>query len=340
MTGRSSPGRRAATMAIAVVLIVGGCASDDATEPFAAVTIVDGLDRPTQLAITDDGWFVAQLNGGEDDAAGQIVRLDPTDLAASPVVVLDGLDKPTGVAVFAGDLWVMEQRRLTRGPLDGSDRTVVVDDMAFNGRSQGTLTVDGDRLLFDTSGSQRTGTGPAGSPTETSGVLWSIDADGAITNVGWGFKHAYAHVRDGNGVLWTTEMSDGSFDDVRALDELVAVDEGSNHGWPSCVDDNRPVGESGVDRPCDGVPRSQATFAAGATPTGLAVAPWDSSQLVVALWVERSIVAVPLDPSAAPAQPVTIVTEVFERPQHLVADGDRLLVTDHEAGTIVELTSR
>lgn len=322
---------------LAMVVAAAACGRDDPLAPFSAVTVVSGLDRPTQLALTDDGWFVAQLNGAEGDGTGQILRIDPTDLAAAPVVVLDGLMKPTGVAVFAGELWVMEERRLTRGPIAGGDREVVVDDMVFNGRSQGTLTVDGDRLLFDTSGSSRTGTGPGGSPTDNSGVVWAVDADGVIANIGWGFKHAYALVRDSDGVLWATEMSDGSYDGVGAADEVVALMEAENHGWPACVGDNRFVAEAGLADACDGVPRSQVTFAPGATPTGIAVAPWDPAQLVVALWVEQRIVSVPADPDLARTG-ATLVTDGLERPQHLVADGDRLLATDHAAGTIVAIT--
>lgn len=328
---------RALIGSVALALATVACAGDDPVEPFALDVVVDGLDRPTQFAVTEDAWYVAQLNGGEADARGQVLRLDPDDLNAPPTVLLDGLEKPTGVAVFAGDLWVMEERRLTRGPVDGGARTVVIDEMAFNGRSQGTLTVDGERLLFDTSGSTRVGTGSGGTPADNSGVLWAITADGAIENLGWGFKHAYAQVRDDDGVLWSTEMSDGSYDGERAADEIVAVVEGANHGWPACVDDNRPVTESGVDRPCDGVPRSQVTFAPGATPTGLAVAPWDRSQLVVALWVEQRIVALSADPTDAMTG-TSLVTDALQRPHHLIADGDRLLVTDHEAGTIVAIT--
>ncbi|MEM8708349.1 MAG: PQQ-dependent sugar dehydrogenase [Actinomycetota bacterium] len=325
---------RLATLAV-VGLFAVSCADDDSV---GTAVVVDGLDRPTQLFITDDAWYVGVLNGGEDDATGQILRLDPADLDGAPEVVVDGLAKPTGVAVFADELWVMEERRLTRGPLDGGDRTVVAEDMAFNGRSEGTLTVDGDRLLFNTSGSERSNpTGPGESPVTTSGSIWAIDADGEITQVAWGFKHAYALTRDAEGTLWSTEMSDGRYDDLRAIDEVVAVAEGVNHGWPSCVDDNRAVIESGIDDPCAGVPNSQVLFQAGSTPTGIAVAPWDPTELVVALWVEQRLVTVSTDPAEAGSPPL-LLSAAFERPQHLVADGDRLLVTDHEAGTIVAVT--
>ena len=331
--------RRLAVALFCVVVLAAGCGDDDPAGAYRLDTIVRGLDGPTQLALTDDAWFVAQLNGGESDGTGQILRLDPDDLGAEPVVVLDGLQKPTGVALFAGELWVMEERRLTRGPLDGSARTVVVDEMAYNGRSQGTLTVDGNRLLFNTSGTTRRPPGPDGSPVEVSGALWAVDASGSITSVAWGFKHAYAHVVDRAGTIWTTEMSDGSFDGAPAADEVVGVRAGSNHGWPSCVGDNRPVAESGVADPCAGVPRSQATFDPGATPTGIAVAPWDAERFVVALWVEGRIVQLSRSTSDAPAE-IELLTDELRRPQHLVRDGDRLLVTDHEAGTIVAIEAR
>ncbi|MDH3299310.1 MAG: glucose sorbosone dehydrogenase, partial [Acidimicrobiia bacterium] len=137
--------------------------------------VVEGLTGPTQLVIGDDGdWLVAQLAGGENDGTGQVVRLDPDALDAPPEVILDGLDKPTGVALFAGELWVMERDRLTRGPLDGAvdgaDRIVVADDLPTNGRSEGTLTVDGDRLLYDTSGRLDAD----GTPTAGSGTLFAV----------------------------------------------------------------------------------------------------------------------------------------------------------------------
>lgn len=318
-------------------LLATGCAADDPIDAYEVVVLVDGLDGPTQFAITDEAWFVAHLNGGERDRQGQVLRFDPADLTAPPVVVADGLDKPTGVAVFAGELWVMEKNRLTRGPLDGGGREVVVEDLASNSRSEGTLTVDGDRLLFHTSGSNsRFPTGPGDDPTATSGAIWSVTADGTITNIAWGFKNAYVRTRDLAGVLWSVELSDGTFDGEVPVEEVVAVVEGANHGWPACVGDNRPVAESGIDEPCSGVPRSQATFAPAATPTGLAVSPWRPGALVVALWLEGRIVEISADPADAPA-PATLVTDRVARPQHLEADGDRLLATDHEAGTLVEI---
>ncbi len=342
-----SPTRRLLA-GIVVGILVASCGSESDTptgstrvDRVRVEVLVSGLDGPTQLSIGDDGrWYVAQLAGDENEGSGQVLRLDPDDLDAEPAVLLDGLDKPTGVAVFAGELWVMERRRLSRGPLDGSERIVVFDEMAHNGRSQGALTVDGDRLLFNTSGSSRTPTGPGGDPVTTSGALWAVDAAGSVTPLGHGFKHAYVQAIESDGTIWTTELADGRHDGQPAVDEVVAVARGADHGWPDCVGDNRPVAERGAtEATCADVPASHAVFEPGATPTGLAVAPWDPEQLIVALWVQRRIVAIPTDPAGAPVG-VTLLTDDVGRPQHLTPDGARLLVTDHERGQIIALQPR
>lgn len=332
--------RRAVVACLLVVL--SGCARDadrstaDSGE-LREVAVVTELDFPTQLFVGDDHWYLAQLSGAENDATGSVLRIDPDDVEAEPLVLLEDLDKPTGVAVFADELWVMERQRLTRGPLDGSSREVVVDDMAFNSRSQGTLTVDGDRLLFNTSGSLRRLDPDNTDPRESSGVLWSIDAEGEISAVASGFKHAYAQTRSADGTLWATEMTDGQFDGRPAEDEIVAIEEGADHGWPSCVGNNRPVAErEGTEESCASVPNSHALFDVSATPTSIVVAPWDEALLVATLWNEGAVVTIPVAPGAVPHSG-TVVYQGVERPQHLAIDGDRLLLVDFNGGRIVAL---
>ncbi len=340
---RPFPRRLARSLARASVacLVATGCVGDDPStgaegaDSLVGEVAVEGLAGPTQLVIGDDGdWLVAQLAGGENDGTGQVVWLDPNALDAPPEVILDGLDKPTGVALFAGELWVMERDRLTRGPLDGavdgSDRTVVADDLPTNGRSEGTLTVDGDRLLYDTSGRLEAD----GTATTGSGTLWAATVDGGIRAVATGFKHAYAHVRAADGTLYTTEIGDGRYDGEQQRDELVPVVEGADHGWPRCVGDNRPVAEyGGTEAACADVPRSLALFPAGATPTSVVAAPWDQAVLLVALWNEGEVAAVSTDDGS-----YEIVYTGAEHPQHLTVDDDRVLLTDHVAGRIIALT--
>lgn len=331
---------------VGVVSLVSCVADDPVRSPGAldadvvleASVVVSGLDRPTQLAIADDGaWYIAQLAGEENEMSGQVLRIDPSDPIGSRSVVLDGLDKPTGVAVFAGSLWVMERHRLVRASLDGAELTVVVDDMVSNGRSEGSLTVDGDRLLFDTSGRLSQRTEQPLDPTSSSGVLWSIDAGGEISPVASGFKHAYAQTRGLDGVLWTTEIADGEYDGRPAPDEIVAIIPGADHGWPRCVGDNIAVAEfGGSEEECAELQPSQVLFSVGATPTGLAFAPWEAGQLLVALWGTGEVVAVSVESAKAPSGPM-VVFDGAERPQHLVAEGDRVLVVDHATGRILAL---
>ena len=69
---------------------------------------------------------------------------------------------------------------------------------------------------------------------------------------------------------------------------------GDDFGYPRCVGDRRPVVELGaVAATCALTPPTHAIFAAGATPTSVAVAPWDPATLLVALWNRGEVVAVP-----------------------------------------------
>ena len=352
---------RATAAATALTLLAAACGGSDA-DPIAGIDVGDGvavevlvtgLDGPTQLASHPDGrLLLGELAGAESEGVGRVVALDldaddDADEEAGREVLVEGLLKPTGVAALGEELWIMEERTLSRGPLGGDgagERTIVLDDLPFNGRSESTLTPTPDgTLLYATSGSLS-----GGQVREGSGVLWEHDPSTDVSApVSAGFKNAYGHAIGPDGQLWATEVSDGSFDGAPAQDELVAVTPGVDHGWPVCVGDRIPVTEfggladDGSSRCADG-PGSHAVFDPGATPTSVAIAPWDPETLVVALWLERRVVTVPTDPAGAPHEPVDLLvddgSEGF-RPQHLLADGDRLLVVDFEGERILALTA-
>lgn len=313
-----------------------GCGHDldAASAELAVEVLVDNLAGPTQFVVDGDDIVVALINGAENDAAGQVVRV-PID-GGERRVLADTLDKPTGIALVGDELWIMERDRLTRRPATGGSGTVVARDLPNNGRSQGTLTVLTDgRILFDTSGSRR-----GSVVAEGSGRLFTIDpAIGGAEPVEYasGFKHAYAHVVDDDGTVWTTEMTDGSFDGRPAADELVAVAEGVDHGWPHCVDNNRVVAEfDGSDQRCADVPASQALFAPSATPTGIAVSPFDDDTVWVALWNERRIVSISTRTSVG-VVPVDEVLVDLDRPQHLVAADGVMYLSDFGTGQILRI---
>lgn len=308
----------------------------DLIDGFRATELLDGLRGPTQIAPVADGRFViAELNGGENDGEGRVLLVDLDNPAVEPVVLQKGLLKPTGVAVVDDVLWIMEKQTLSTASLEpGTARTVVLDDLPFNGRSQGTLTPTGDGgLLYNTSGT-RDGSRAA----EGSGTLFRIAGAEAPSVIATGFKHAYAHTFDGQGRLWVTEMSDGRYDDERSMDEIVQVEPGIDAGWPMCVDDNRPVEQyGGTVELCATPPRSQALFSSGATPTSIAIAPWDAETLVVTLWQSGFVLTVPTtDNGGDPWRGEAFISGI-EHPQHLVADGDRLLLVDYDGGRIVSV---
>lgn len=325
------------------LLTMVGCASGDppidsdlggVTVPagFEVSVVADGFDGPTQIAVTSDGQLVvAELNGGEGDGTGRVVMFDP-DSPDDREVVADDLTTPTGIAVDGDLLWIMEQRQLTVGSLaDPASRTVVMADLPFNGRSEGSLTMRADGgVLYNTSG------GEAGAGlTPGSGMLWRIDTpDTEPVVVATGIKHAYGHVEHPDGRLFVTEITDRPLDGGPPPDELMVVNDGDDFGYPRCIGNRTPVAELGAtDGDCVSSPPSHALFAPGATPTSVAVAPWDDETLLVALWNSGTVVTVPAGAGDEPHAGEPFLTGI-EHPQHLLAVGDRLLVVDHDGGRI------
>jgi glucose/arabinose dehydrogenase len=326
------------SIALVAVVVAGACGNDAADRPAAseltAAVLVEGLVGPTQIASDGrGGYVVAELNGGEDDGTGRVLRFESLD--AEPEVMIDGLLTPTGVAVDGDLLWVMEQRTLTVGPIDEpADRRVVLADLPYNGRSEGTISaVEGGGILYDTSGSRS-----GGQLVDGSGTLWFLaDPDAQPESYATGFKHAYAHAPAGDGRWFVTEVSDGMFDGEPPPDELVIAADGDDFGYPRCIGDRTPVAEFGVtEAACVGTPRSHALFEPRSTPTSVVVAPWDATTVLVALWVSGEVVAVPTAEEGAPHEP-RVVFEDVEHPQHLLVDGDRVLLVDHGGGRILGL---
>ena len=328
----------------------GGCGDDAPGPPSGELTsevLVEGLGGPTQIAPDGrGGYVVAELNGGEGEGTGRVLHFESLD--AEPEVLLDELLTPTGVVVDGDLLWVMERRTLTAATLeDPADRRIVLDELPFNGRSEGTLSaVEGGGVLYDTSGSR------AGDQlADGSGTLWYLaDPDAEPEPFATGFKHAYAHTPVGDGRWFVTEVSDGMLDGGAPPDELVIAAEGDDFGYPRCVGDRVPVVAFDVtDADCAGTPRSHAVFEPRSTPTSVAIAPWDPDIALVALWSTGEIVAVPtaedgrpysVDPSVDDAvdHPIDVVFDEIDHPQHLLVDGNRVLVVDHGGGRVLALS--
>lgn len=261
-----------------------------AASPSTPTVIVSGLDGPTQFTDGPGVWLlVAQLAGDEDAKNGQVLAVDPS--SQRRLTLLTGLDKPTGVAWLNGFIWVMERRRLVRSPWGGAGTKpgpieVLVDDLPFNGRSEGTLTTTPDnRLLYETTGSIS-----GGAVVPDSGTLWVFDPLTKMsTKLGTGLKNAYAHVFAADGRLFTTEIGDNiDKAPVEEINEVAYAGPGTkaaDYGWPRCPGDTS----------CKGVVTPTATFDRNATPTGIAV---DKTYAYVSLLVTGELRRVTLSNGA------------------------------------------
>ncbi len=341
-----------AGLLLLLVLALSGCARTPATPPpsaprpaeltlpegFAAELVADGLNGPTQMIAGPDGrLWVAQLNGGENDGKGQVLSINPNTGARR--VQLEGLYKPTGIAVHSGVLWIASGRDLLRANI-GADASVAppepaLTDLPFNGRSNGVLTVTPHgEIVYTTSGSRLGNSAAPGSAT-----LWALTPQDPTNPrpLATGLKGAYGHTVDALGRIWTTEIGDDPIDDGYPPEELNLIVVGADFGWPQCAGDRQPVQRyGGTAERCAGTRAPVALFPPGATPTGVAVTPWDETILLVALWNRGEVVQVKITPEGDNAVgEVSPFLTGLRNPQHLLVwrDGS-LLVSDFATGTI------
>lgn len=311
--------------------LVAGEAVTDLTLPdgISAEILPYSFDRPTQFALSegDNALWVAQLNGGENAERGQVVRID---LATSEqTIVLDGLDKPTGLAVLDGYVWVATRDAIVRYAYedDSAEIETIIDTLPNNGRSNGTLTVTSRGILYETSGNRR---------QSDSGKLWAIDPETfAIEELASGMKGAYAHVEDGFGRIWLTEIADGSVGGVTLPGEINLLSDGANYGWPTCY------GRELAGPDCAGSTPAVTVLPVHSTPTSIAISPFAEDTLLVALWLTGEIVQIPytINNGTASGDAVPFASG-FKNPQHvLTLDDGSILVSDYTTGRIYRIVS-
>ena len=322
-------------------LLVGLAVSLAAAQTVQTPTLPDGyraepavtdLRGPTQMTFGPDGrLWVAQLAGGENAGTGQVAAVDLA--TGERETLLRDLFKPTGLAVSETDVWVMAGNQLLRAPLTengvGKSETVL-GSLPNNGRSLGTLTLTPDgALLYETSGALT----PSG-PQPDSGVLWRLEPGSEPEPLATGLKGAYAHTYSADGTLYTTEMGDDWVNGGPPSDELNVVTAGADYGWPRCYGRGRPAkNNGGTAQGCAETETPLALFARSATPTSVAVSPFGEDTLFVALWAASQVVQVDVRTGD-----VTPFLTNITLPQHLLVDGDTLLVSSFADGTVYRVT--
>ena len=294
----------------------------DLADGFTAVSLPHQFRGPTQFFVDDNTLWIAQLNGGEGAAEGQVLQIDLA--TGKETTVLENLDKPTGIALLDDVLWVATRDELLRAPLDHLEAVdVVLTGLPNNGRSNGTLTVTPNgTLLYEVSGRRS---------NPDSGRLYEYDpATGQSRILATGLKNAYAHAFDENGRLWMTEIADGTLDDVTYPGEINLLVDGADFGWPTCY------GQELVGTDCDGTRPAVKVLPENSTPTGIAISPFTADTLIVALWLTGEVIEVPLsfvgDNARGGERPFI---ENMENPQHLFTHPDgSLWVSDFATGKI------
>jgi glucose/arabinose dehydrogenase len=322
---------RAWTRIAASVLTISTLASCGSTTRSASegrTVIADGFNGPTQIADGPDGLLlVAQLNGEENAATGQVVVFDPKTKAKR--VLLTALEKPTGVLWQEGILWVMIRRGLVRVRWNKDDTTAgpvetVLDNLPFNGRSEGTLTaVDGGRFLYET-----TGTLIGDTPEPGSGSLWLFDPrTETSTPVATGAKNAYAHAVLPDGRIVVTEIGDNVENPPVEEINIMPLSPSADLGWPRCAGH----------QDCAAVIRPTALFPKSSTPTGVAV---KGNDIFVTLFVTGQLMRIPLGTwtTGQPPLPPIEVAAGLKGPHTVLARPDGTLwISEHLANRIVSI---
>lgn len=302
-------------------------------DDYRAEPVVTDLRGPTQMTFGPDGrLWIAQLAGGENAGTGQVVAVDLA--TGERETLLRDLFKPTGLVLTETDVWVMAGNRLLRAPLTegGVGKTeIVLRDLPNNGRSLGTLTLTPEgKLLYETSGALT-----ENGPQKDSGILWRLESGSKPEPLATGLKGAYAHTLGPDGTLYTTEIGDDFMNGSPPPDELNVVTTGADYGWPRCYGRQRPAkNNGGTAQECAETETPLALFARGATPSSVAVSPFQKNTLLVALWATSQVVQV--DTETGDVGPFMTLT----LPQHLLVDGDALLVSSFADGTVYRVTKK
>ena len=297
---------------------------------YSSSVIAAGLRQPTAMTLGPvpdpltggpRRLYVAQLNGGEDDATGQIVAIDESTGAQD--VVLTQLRKPTGLAWFNDMLVVVSFRDVLAYSIRDrklqSSKTFV-SGVRFNGRSLGHIRVGPSVDPFTRETEPRLYFHSSGGDSAVSGYLYSMQLDGSDQRiVARGLKNAYATGWDPAGTLYVTEIGDNIAS--VPVEEVNIIQQDGDYGWPNCA----------AGAACSGTLAPLATFPPHATPTGIV---WWEGDLIVTLWG-------PTDPHVARINLSTGTVSDFARGlQHpidaIVSKQGTLLLLDY-AGSIVEV---
>jgi glucose/arabinose dehydrogenase len=251
---------------------------------YVAEVFATGLDEPRLAQFGPDGvLYVA-----ERDRA-RIVALPDADgdgRADAPRVLADGLEGVHSVAFHEGSWYAGVPSgvvRLTDDDGDGAaeQRDVVVDDIPSDGNHT-TRTVaflpDGRMVL---SVGSSCNVCQEQDPRRAAIVVYDGPDGGGEQLFATGLRNAIGlTLSPDDGALWASNNGRDLLGDDYPPEAVYRVEEGADHGWPSCVNGVDEDPDEGTPGACDGVARPQAELQAHSAPMALTFYEGD---LIVAL---------------------------------------------------------
>ncbi len=222
----------------------------------------------TALAMGDGGTLYAAR-----PLRGEVFALtDSTSdgLPDQPRLLLEGLDTPSALAFADGTLYVVAGTQVLAWR-DGTLR-VLIDDLPTGGIWHGGLVVHDGTLYVGVSAACDT------CDDRTRGLVLAYDlSSGARRVFARGLREPRA-LGVVDGTLWAGDIAPYAYLGKLGMDELNALEEGGDYGFPRCI---------GIEGDCDGTHAPRYRFPAQAQPyalltyTGAAFPEWRGDLLVL-----------------------------------------------------------
>jgi glucose/arabinose dehydrogenase len=198
---------------------------------FAAYMIADGFERPSSIAVDDDGrLFLSQT----DSTVLRLEDIDGDGFYETHVDYVGGLEVVSGLAFSPqGELYVSSRGRIsiardTNG--DGvADQVEHIIGGLPNGRHQNNGIAFGpEGKLYITNGST---CNDCEEWSERAATILRANPDGSVLEIyARGIRNAYDLVFTPDGQLWATD--NGTDPPCNTIDELNLIVEGGDYGWP------------------------------------------------------------------------------------------------------------
>ncbi len=356
--------RAATQIDFAGVRGAGGLAPVRTPPGFRADVFAEGLNGPRFIAFGPDGVLMVAERG-----AGRLVALPDEDgdgRADAAVPFAEGLDQPHSLAFHKGAWYVGLPSGIVRladadgdGAADGAGSLVVGLPSGGSHRTRTVAFLPDGRMVVSVGSSCNVC--EEEDPRRAAVLVYEDESGRGERLFATGLRNAVGLApHPETGELWATNNGRDLMGDDVPPDTVVIVQDGDNHGWPSCHAGNIPDPDFGGPDACDGVAQPEATLQAHAAPLGMVFYEGGAfpeeyrGDLFIALhgsWnraepVGYSVVRLPVEDgrAAGPVEPFAegwyepATREAFGRPVGLAVGPDgALYVSDDKGGFIYRI---